>query len=70
MLNKMNNDPTFVVEAGGTFFEAPGCHHKVSDNYSSTEPAKLLATFVVDTEVVEKGGIEALVQIDEEYRGQ
>ncbi|KAB5578715.1 RmlC-like cupin domain-containing protein [Coniochaeta sp. 2T2.1] len=68
LLNKMNNDPTFVVGAGGAFFEAPGCHHKVSDNYSTTEPAKLLAVFVVDTDIVEKGGIEALVEIDEEYR--
>jgi hypothetical protein len=27
----------------------PGDHHKVSANASSTEPARLLAIFVVDT---------------------
>lgn len=64
----MNDGPTKVFEKGGTWFEAPGCHHKVSDNYSATEEAKLLATFVIDSEVVEKGGVEALVEIDEEYR--
>ncbi len=68
VLNKMNDSPTQVIETGGTFFEAPGCHHRVSDNYSTTETAKILATMVVDTEVVEKGGLAALVVIDEEYR--
>ena len=29
--------------------EKPGDHHQVSHNASSTEPAKLLAIFVVDT---------------------
>lgn len=68
MLNKMNNEPTRVIEAGGTWYEAPGCHHKVSANVSATEPATLLATFIVDTQVVEEGGLAALVQVDEEYR--
>jgi hypothetical protein len=68
VLNKMNNGPTKVFEKGGTFFEAPGCHHKVSDNYSATEEAQILASLVVDTEIMEKGGVEALVEIDEEYR--
>jgi hypothetical protein len=27
----------------------PGDHHKVSANASSTEPARLLAIFIVDT---------------------
>lgn len=68
VFNKMNNDPTTVIETGGTWYEAPGCHHRVSANHSKTEPAKILATFVVDTEVVEDGGLAALVQVDEEYR--
>lgn len=63
----MNDGPTKVFGKGGTWFEAPGCHHKVSDNYSATEEAQLLATFVIDSEVIEKGGVEALVEIDEEY---
>ncbi|KAI5461849.1 hypothetical protein BGZ63DRAFT_356605, partial [Mariannaea sp. PMI_226] len=68
VLCKMNDEPTRVYEQGETWFEAPGCHHKVSDNYSLTDSTKLLATFVVDTEVVERGGIAALVEYDEEYK--
>jgi hypothetical protein len=64
----MNDEPTRVVEQGGSWFEAPGCHHKVSENYSAVESAKLLATLIVDTEVVEKGGVAALVVYDDEYR--
>jgi hypothetical protein len=26
----------------------PGAHHKISENASTTEPARLLAVFVVD----------------------
>ncbi|KAI8623003.1 cupin domain-containing protein [Xylariaceae sp. FL1651] len=68
LLNKMNDEPTQVFGAGGTWYEAPGCHHKISDNYSKTEPAKLLATFVIDTQVLEEQGMAALVQVDEEYK--
>ncbi|TWU73907.1 hypothetical protein ED733_003659 [Metarhizium rileyi] len=68
LLNKMNDEPTKVFERGGTWFEAPGCHHKVSDNYSTTDEAQLLATLVVDSDVVDKGGVGALVEIDEEYK--
>ncbi|KAJ5130270.1 uncharacterized protein N7515_006309 [Penicillium bovifimosum] len=68
IINKMNDEPTRVIEAGGTFFEAPGCHHKISDNYSNSEPAQLLVSLVVDTEVLEKGGPAALTVIDPEYR--
>jgi hypothetical protein len=64
----MNKEPTVIFKKGESFFEAPGCHHKVSDNYSTTEQAKILATLVVDHEVVDEGGIEALVVIDDEYR--
>lgn len=68
VLNRMNDEPTRVFTKGGSFFEAPRCHHKVSDNYSTTESAVILATLVVDTEVVERGGIAALTVFDEEYR--
>ncbi|PGH10621.1 hypothetical protein AJ80_07472 [Polytolypa hystricis UAMH7299] len=67
VLNKMNNDPTRIIRQGGAWHEKPGCHHRVSENYSETEEAVLLAAFVVDTEVVEKEGYGALVQVDEEY---
>lgn len=67
-VNKMNDDPVKVISQGGTWYEAPGCHHKVSDNYSQTDPLTLLVTFVVDKKVVEEGGYAALVQVDEEYK--
>lgn len=34
---------------GESFFETPGAHHAISQNASPTEPAQLLAVFVVDT---------------------
>ena len=64
----MNDDPTTVVETGGTWYEAPGCHHKICANASETEPAMLFATFVVDTSVINEGGYRALIVVDEEYR--
>ena len=38
-----------VFNAGESWSEKPGAHHKISGNASSTEPATLLAIFVVDT---------------------
>ncbi|KAK0284856.1 hypothetical protein LTR35_000191 [Friedmanniomyces endolithicus] len=67
-LNKMNDEPMKTLKQGDTWYEAPGCHHKISANASATEPMTLLATFVVDSKVIEEGGFEALVQIDKEYR--
>lgn len=68
VLNKMNNDPMKVINAEGTWYEAPGCHHRISDNASTTEPATLFATMVLDTDDLERNGMDALIQIDEEYR--
>ncbi|KAB8223275.1 hypothetical protein BDV33DRAFT_228725 [Aspergillus novoparasiticus] len=68
LLNKMNNDPMKVIETGGSWYEAPGCHHRISDNASKTESAVLIATMVLDTEALERDGMDALIQIDEEYR--
>ena len=45
----MNDGPKRVYRAGESFFEEPGSLHRVSGNGSKTEPAKLLAVFVVDT---------------------
>ncbi|ATY62238.1 cupin domain [Cordyceps militaris] len=67
VINKMNDEETQVLTKGESFFEAPCCHHKVSNNYSTTEVARILATMVVDDEVVDKGGYGALTVIDEEY---
>ena len=43
------NDAERTYQAGESWSEQPGDHHQVSQNASSTAPAKLLAIFVVDT---------------------
>ena len=47
--SKVNDGPETVYTAGQSFAEMPGDHHAVSRNASDTEPARLLAVFVVDT---------------------
>jgi quercetin dioxygenase-like cupin family protein len=46
---QVDDGPKQVLHAGESFYEQPGAVHRVSRNASSTEPAKLLAVFVVDT---------------------
>src|SRR6187549_4184059 len=48
--SQVNDGPKRVYRAGESFFETPGSSHPVSRNASKTEPAKLLAVFVVDTD--------------------
>ena len=47
--SQVNDGPVTVYQAGQSWAEMPGDHHAVSANASATEPAKLLAVFVVDT---------------------
>ena len=47
--SQINDGPATVYKAGQSFSELPGDRHAVSANASETEPAKLLAVFVVDT---------------------
>jgi quercetin dioxygenase-like cupin family protein len=47
--SQVNDGPATVYKAGQSFSEMPGDRHKISANASDTEPAKLLAVFVVDT---------------------
>lgn len=47
--SSVNNEPVVTYRTGQSFSEMPGDLHSVSENASSTEPAKLLAVFVVDT---------------------
>jgi quercetin dioxygenase-like cupin family protein len=47
--SKVNDEPERTYKAGESWMEKPGDHHQVSHNASATEPAKLLAIFVVDT---------------------
>lgn len=48
--SKVNDEPERVYKAGESFFEEPGSRHPVSRNASKTNPAKLLAVFVVDSD--------------------
>jgi quercetin dioxygenase-like cupin family protein len=49
VLSQVDGSPPKIFHAGESFTEQPGAHHEVSANASTTEPAKLLAVFVVDT---------------------
>jgi quercetin dioxygenase-like cupin family protein len=46
----VNDGPVVTYHAGQNFPEMPGDRHSVDENASNTEPAKLLAVFVVDTD--------------------
>lgn len=48
--SKVDDGETRVYKAGESWSENPGATHAVSRNASATEPAKLLAVFVVDTD--------------------
>ena len=48
--SSVNEGPAVTYHAGQSFSEMPGDRHSVSENASKTEPAKLLAVFVVDTD--------------------
>ncbi|HWT20390.1 MAG TPA: cupin domain-containing protein [Variovorax sp.] len=47
--SQVNDGPRQTLHAGESFYEPPGARHGVSRNASTTQPAKLLAVFVVDS---------------------
>lgn len=47
--SQVNSGKVKVFNVGDSWSETPGAHHDISENESSTEPARLLAIFVVDT---------------------
>ena len=47
--SKVNDGETRIYRAGESWSELPGDRHSISRNVSNTEPAKLLAVFVLDT---------------------
>ena len=51
--SQVNEGPVVTYEAGQNWSELPGDRHRVSANASETEPAKLLAVFVLDTNETE-----------------
>jgi quercetin dioxygenase-like cupin family protein len=46
--SQVDNAPPRVYRAGETFFEDLGSHHLISENASTSEPARLVAVFVAD----------------------
>lgn len=48
--SKVNDGETRIYHAGESWSEPPAATHSISRNASTTEPAKLLAVFVVDTD--------------------
>ena len=51
--SQVNNGPVTTYRAGESWSESPGDRHAVSANASDTEPARLLAVFVLDTSETE-----------------
>ena len=47
--SRVNDGETKVFHAGENWTEPPGAYHHISENASTTEPASLLAIFVLDT---------------------
>ena len=47
--SQVNDGPVMTYRAGESWSENPGDRHRVSANASDTEPARLLAVFVLDT---------------------
>ena len=48
--SKVNDAPEKVYKAGESFIEEPGSFHGVSANASDSEPARLMAVFVLDSD--------------------
>lgn len=48
--SKVNDGETRIYRAGESWSEPPGATHSISRNASKTEPAMLLAVFVLDTD--------------------
>ena len=47
--SQVGDEPARVYEVGEGFYELPGSYHRISENASETQPASLLAVFVVDS---------------------
>lgn len=48
--SKVNDGEMRIYRAGESWSEPPGATHSISRNASKTEPAKLLAVFILDTD--------------------
>ena len=50
VVSKVDNNPETTYKDGDTFYEPPNGTHAVSRNASETSPARILATFVCDSD--------------------
>ncbi|KAI9794999.1 MAG: hypothetical protein M1816_000019 [Peltula sp. TS41687] len=66
-LSAMNDGEPKVYKKGESWYEPPGCFHRIADNNSKTERNVVHATFVIKTEILEKEGPAVLVQFDPKY---
>ena len=48
--SQVDDEPAKVYRVGESFYEAPGSLHRTSENASDSEPASLLAVFIVDSQ--------------------
>jgi quercetin dioxygenase-like cupin family protein len=48
--SQVEGEPARDYHAGESWYEAPGAHHVQARNMSASQPAKLLAVFVVDSD--------------------
>ena len=46
--SQVDDEPARVYRPGEAWVESPGAHHRVSENASDSEAARLLAVFIVD----------------------
>jgi hypothetical protein len=46
----IGSERPIIYRAGDSFHEEPDAHHTVSENASESQPANLLAVFIVDAE--------------------
>jgi quercetin dioxygenase-like cupin family protein len=46
--SQVDDETVRVYRPGETWFEKPGSYHRVSENASATEPARLLAVLIAD----------------------
>ena len=47
--SQVDDEPAKVYRVGEGFYEVPGSHHRISENASDTNPASLLAVFIIDS---------------------
>jgi len=57
--SQVNGGPIKVYHAGESWIEEPGAHHQISENPSTSEPASLLATLVLDSHEFELTTLDA-----------